>query len=129
MIVADYMLHAQIAGSCINKLEIKQESLYFPVIDFRFVRETHQNTFSPSIFIEALPRNCGSGKVDKALLHAHAFVEAYLIGIYRSKINVRLETLMVQKLDDARREQSDLPSRPEMIRRILQVWASDKDST
>ena len=44
-------------------------------------------------------------------------------------INVRLETRMVQKLDDARREQSDLPSRPEMIRRILQVWASDEDQS
>jgi metal-responsive CopG/Arc/MetJ family transcriptional regulator len=37
-------------------------------------------------------------------------------------VNVRLELAMIEKLDDARRSERDLPSRPEMIRRILVAW-------
>jgi len=34
-------------------------------------------------------------------------------------VNVRLERGMLAQLDDWRRDQSDLPSRPEAIRRIV----------
>ena len=39
-------------------------------------------------------------------------------------VNVRLEMDMLKKLDDARRAEDDLPTRPEMIRRILDAWGS-----
>jgi len=39
-------------------------------------------------------------------------------------VNVRLELHMLKKIDDARRMEEDLPTRPEMIRRILENWAS-----
>jgi hypothetical protein len=29
---------------------------------------------------------------------------------------------MIDQLDDLRRDQKDIPTRPEMIRRILQEW-------
>lgn len=38
-------------------------------------------------------------------------------------VNVRLELHMLKKIDDARRLEEDLPTRPEMIRRILEAWA------
>jgi len=39
-------------------------------------------------------------------------------------VTVRLPVEMLAKLDDARRTEEDLPTRPEMIRRILEAWAS-----
>ena len=35
---------------------------------------------------------------------------------------VRLPDDMIAQLDDLRRDQKDIPTRPEMIRRILQDW-------
>lgn len=40
-------------------------------------------------------------------------------------VNVRLEMDMIQQLDNARRSEADLPSRPEMIRRIMRSWMND----
>lgn len=40
-------------------------------------------------------------------------------------VNVRLEMDMIQQLDNARRSEADLPSRPEMIRRIMRSWIKD----
>lgn len=34
-------------------------------------------------------------------------------------INLRLERTMIEALDDLRRKEPDIPTRPEMIRRIL----------
>jgi hypothetical protein len=38
---------------------------------------------------------------------------------------------MIDQLDDLRRDQKDIPTRPEMIRRIMQEWfeRSDKNSS
>lgn len=35
-------------------------------------------------------------------------------------INLRLPRAMIESIDDLRREQPDLPTRPEMIRRLLE---------
>ena len=35
---------------------------------------------------------------------------------------VRIPREMIEQLDDLRRDQKDIPTRPEMIRRILQDW-------
>ena len=35
-------------------------------------------------------------------------------------VNLRLPRTMIDELDKRRREQADLPTRPEMIRRLLQ---------
>lgn len=37
-------------------------------------------------------------------------------------ITLRLPRAMIEAIDDARRVQSDLPTRPEMIRRVLAQW-------
>lgn len=37
-------------------------------------------------------------------------------------VNLRLPRDMIKRLDDLRRVEPDLPTRPEMIRRILQAW-------
>ena len=37
-------------------------------------------------------------------------------------LTLRLSQDMLKKLDDARRLEDDLPTRPEMIRRILDAW-------
>lgn len=44
-------------------------------------------------------------------------------------LTVRLSRKMIQALDDRRREESDLPTRPEMIRRLLagMLHMSDED--
>jgi metal-responsive CopG/Arc/MetJ family transcriptional regulator len=39
-----------------------------------------------------------------------------------SAITLRLPDEMIQELDGVRREQEDIPTRPEMIRRILSDW-------
>nr|WP_281983494.1 hypothetical protein [Thalassorhabdomicrobium marinisediminis] len=36
---------------------------------------------------------------------------------------------MIASLDDARRNEADLPTRPEMIRRILAAWADQTKSS
>ncbi|RJL15839.1 hypothetical protein [Paracoccus siganidrum] len=44
-------------------------------------------------------------------------------------ITLRLPREMIQALDDRRREESDLPTRPEMLRRLLAdvLQVSDRD--
>lgn len=37
-------------------------------------------------------------------------------------VMVRLPREMIRQLDEVRREQEDIPTRPEMIRRILSDW-------
>ena len=46
-------------------------------------------------------------------------------------VMVRLPREMIDQLDDLRRDQKDIPTRPEMIRRIMQEWfeRSDKNSS
>lgn len=42
-------------------------------------------------------------------------------------VNLRLPREMIKALDDRRKLEEDLPSRPEMIRRALVQWLSDTD--
>lgn len=46
-------------------------------------------------------------------------------------VMVRLPREMIDQLDDLRRDQKDIPTRPEMIRRIMQEWfeRSEKSSS
>jgi hypothetical protein len=44
-------------------------------------------------------------------------------------VNVRLEIAMIEKLDNARRSESDLPTRPEMLRRIFKDWLEQTEKT
>ena len=39
---------------------------------------------------------------------------------------VRIPTDMLQAVDDLRREEPDVPTRPEMIRRIIADWLDQK---
>jgi metal-responsive CopG/Arc/MetJ family transcriptional regulator len=41
-------------------------------------------------------------------------------------LTLRLSQDMLKKIDDARREEDDLPTRPEMIRRVLEAWVNQK---
>lgn len=41
-------------------------------------------------------------------------------------LTVRLPRSLIEQIDDARRLESDPPTRPEMIRRILEGWTSGK---
>lgn len=41
-------------------------------------------------------------------------------------ITVRLSGEFVQKIDDIRKTQPDLPTRPEMMRRMMEEWVSLK---
>jgi metal-responsive CopG/Arc/MetJ family transcriptional regulator len=42
---------------------------------------------------------------------------------------VRMTDDLVDKIDEARKLQSDLPTRPEMIRRMLEEWLTLKDAS
>ena len=46
-------------------------------------------------------------------------------------VMVKLPREMIDQLDNLRREQKDIPTRPEMIRRIMQEWfeRSEKSSS
>lgn len=44
-------------------------------------------------------------------------------------VNLRLPREMVEALDDLRRVEADLPTRPEMIRRALQEWLISKQTS
>ncbi|WP_281982466.1 ribbon-helix-helix protein, CopG family [Thalassorhabdomicrobium marinisediminis] len=44
-------------------------------------------------------------------------------------VTLRLPKEMIESLDDARRNEADLPTRPEMIRRILAAWAEQTKSS
>jgi len=37
-------------------------------------------------------------------------------------VMVRMPTELIEQLDDVRRMEADLPSRPELIRRIVEEW-------
>ena len=41
-------------------------------------------------------------------------------------LTVRLPRDMIAQIDDVRRGEEDIPTRPEMIRRILQDWLETK---
>ena len=41
-------------------------------------------------------------------------------------LTLRLSKDMLKIIDDARREEEDLPTRPEMIRRVLDAWSVNK---
>lgn len=41
-------------------------------------------------------------------------------------VTLRLHTDMLQRIDDVRRNEADVPTRPEMIRRILAEWLEQK---
>lgn len=43
-------------------------------------------------------------------------------------INLRLERTMIEAIDDLRRQEPDIPTRPEMIRRILVKHLGMQDS-
>nr|WP_138933956.1 ribbon-helix-helix protein, CopG family [Roseovarius arcticus] len=43
-----------------------------------------------------------------------------------SAVTLRLHADMLQALDDVRRDEADLPTRPEMIRRIIADWLEQK---
>ncbi len=43
-------------------------------------------------------------------------------------VMVRMTDDLVDKIDEARKLQSDLPTRPEMIRRMLEDWLARNDS-
>ena len=41
-------------------------------------------------------------------------------------VMVRMPREMLDQLDDTRRLEADLPTRPEMLRRIFQAWLASK---
>lgn len=41
-------------------------------------------------------------------------------------VNLRLPREMIEAIDDLRRHENDLPTRPEMIRRVLAEWLLSK---
>ncbi|WP_245834343.1 ribbon-helix-helix protein, CopG family [Yoonia maricola] len=43
-------------------------------------------------------------------------------------VMVRMPTELVEQLDQVRREEPDLPSRPELIRRIVEEWMAQRSS-
>jgi metal-responsive CopG/Arc/MetJ family transcriptional regulator len=42
-------------------------------------------------------------------------------------VMVRIRDDLIEKIDDHRRNEADLPSRPEMIRRIISDWIENKE--
>jgi metal-responsive CopG/Arc/MetJ family transcriptional regulator len=42
-------------------------------------------------------------------------------------VMVRIRDDLIEKIDNHRREEADLPSRPEMIRRIISDWIENKE--
>jgi metal-responsive CopG/Arc/MetJ family transcriptional regulator len=42
-----------------------------------------------------------------------------------SPITVRLPEAKIQAIDDARRKENDLPTRAEMIRRMIDIWLAE----
>lgn len=43
-----------------------------------------------------------------------------------SAVTLRLHADLLQAIDDIRREEADVPTRPEMIRRIIADWLDQK---
>lgn len=44
-------------------------------------------------------------------------------------VTLRLHVDMIQAIDDMRRNETDVPTRPEMIRRILADWLDENSQT
>lgn len=46
-------------------------------------------------------------------------------------VTIRMDQSMLKAIDDYRREQEDLPSRPEVVRRVMEEWlaAQGKNKT
>lgn len=44
-------------------------------------------------------------------------------------VTLRLHVDMIQAIDDMRRNETDVPTRPEMIRRILAEWLDENSQT
>ena len=44
-------------------------------------------------------------------------------------LTLRLSKDMLKIIDDARRLEEDLPTRPEMIRRVLEAWAGESQAS
>ena len=42
-------------------------------------------------------------------------------------VTLRLEVKTLQAIDDARKEEDDLPTRPEMVRRIIAGWLEARE--
>ncbi|MGJ8547516.1 MAG: ribbon-helix-helix protein, CopG family [Sulfitobacter sp.] len=45
-----------------------------------------------------------------------------------SGIMLRIHNDLVEKIDAFRREEDDLPTRPEMIRRMIKDWIAEKEN-
>lgn len=45
---------------------------------------------------------------------------------FHEPITLRLSHEMLEEIDELRREEKDLPSRPEMVRRIIEVYLKGK---
>lgn len=43
-------------------------------------------------------------------------------------INVRMRAETVDRIDNARRNESDLPNRPEMVRRMVEDWLAQHEA-
>ena len=41
-------------------------------------------------------------------------------------VMVRMPAELIEQLDEVRRTEADLPSRPELIRRIVEEWLADR---
>ncbi len=39
-----------------------------------------------------------------------------------SPLNIRMDREMIRAIDDYRRQQEDLPTRPEVVRRVMMEW-------
>lgn len=44
-----------------------------------------------------------------------------------ASITLRLHKDMIALIDNARRKEEDIPTRPEMIRRVLEAWAASEE--
>ena len=44
-------------------------------------------------------------------------------------VMVRISESMLQSIDDVRRNEADVPTRPEMIRRMLADWLDEKSQS
>ena len=45
------------------------------------------------------------------------------------QVTLRLDVSMIKDIDGVRKAQDDLPSRPEMIRRIIDAWLEQQDKS
>lgn len=45
-----------------------------------------------------------------------------------SPIMLRLHNEIIKKIDEFRKEEDDLPTRPEMVRRMIKDWIEEKEN-